>query len=78
MKLEQAIRTKSKLPTEITPIVVMQFMEGWNCEDYNNAPAKFIENTRLYMSALAASRKGAALSVPQGPPEAFKRIMQRW
>jgi len=60
----------------------MRFMGGWNCEDYNNAPAKFVTAILSYMNALAASRRflrrrQPQLSSPAGPPEAFKRIMAR-
>lgn len=52
-------------------------MDGWNCEDYNVAPAKFIANILTYMKALNASRNQPGFSSPAGLPEAFKRIMQR-
>ena len=77
MTLEQAIRTNGKLPLEITPIAVMRFM-SWSCRDYNEAPAKLVETIRLYMNALGAARNTPTLSMPQGPPEAFKRIMRGW
>ena len=68
---------KKALPSEIAKIEVMRFMDGWSCEDYNNAPAKFISNVLLYMKALNASRNQPGLSSPAGLPEAFKRIMGR-
>lgn len=75
MSLENKLRGKKKLPPEITPIEVMRFMGGWSCEDYNNAPAKFISTVIAYMQAISASRDEQFPNIgPMGPPEAFKRI----
>lgn len=69
---------KKSLPAEIVPIEVMRFMNGWNCEDYNSAPAKFIANILTYKKALNASRNQPGFSSPaQGMPAAWKMIMQR-
>lgn len=75
MKLDSAIRNKTNLPAEITPIEVMRFM-NWGLRDYREAPAKLISTILTYMNRLAASRSEPQFSVPQGPPEAFKRIMR--
>jgi hypothetical protein len=57
----------------------MRFMGGWSCEDYERAPAKFVQNIRLYMRALDAARaKPGVPGASMGPPEAFKRIMRGW
>jgi hypothetical protein len=51
---------------------------NWNCDDYNNAPAKLVEKIGLYRTALVAARHPARpTSTAQGPPEAFKMIMAR-
>ena len=75
MKLDSAIQNKTKLPHEITPIEIMRFMR-WGWLDYKAAPARLVSNILHYMNRLAASRKQSQFTVPQGPPEAFKRIMR--
>jgi hypothetical protein len=73
--LDQALKTGGKLPPEVVPIEIMRFMKGWNCDDFNNAPAKCIKYATLYMNALASSGKNPATPT-QGLPEAFKRILR--
>ena len=69
---------KKNPPAEIAPIEIMRFMDGWNCEDYNSAPAKFIANVSLLKKALETSRNQPQLPpAVTGPPEAWKRIMAK-